>query len=66
MKKPARCAIDVESLSHQSIVDLLKELHGTSHNELALSLQRELVRRLKVRGMDTQEIIRRLAYAVPR
>ena len=66
MKKTPGWTVNVETLSHQGIVDLLRELHGSVHRDVISSLQRELIRRLRMHGMTDSQIIRRLAYAVPR
>ncbi len=65
MSKPA-WNLDVKSLSHQQLVAILKELQDTPYVEIVRDLRKELVERLKSRGIKTPEIIKRLSYTVPR
>jgi len=65
MSKPA-WNLDLKSLSHQRLVEILKELQDTPHIEVVGDLRRELVDRLKSRGMDNTEIIKKLSFGVRR
>ena len=66
MKKPPGWSVNVKSLSHQHIVELLKALQDSPNSETVSSLRKELVDRLLARGMSSSQIINRLAHAVPR
>lgn len=66
MNKPPSWTINAESLSHQQLVAILKGLADTPHTDIIQNLRKELIRRLRVRRIDTPEIIRRLSFAVPR
>jgi len=65
MSKPA-WNLDVKSLSHQRLVEILRELQDTPYVEIVRDLRKELIERLKSRGMTIPEIVKRLSYAVPR
>jgi len=65
MSKPA-WNLNVKSLSHQQLVEILRELQNTPYVEIVRDLRKELVERLKSRGVEVPEIIKRLSYAVPR
>jgi hypothetical protein len=65
MSKPA-WNLNVKSLSHQQLVEILRELQDTPYVEIVRDLRKELVERLKSRGVEVPEIIKRLSYAVPR
>jgi len=58
--------LDIKSLSHQQLVEILRNLQDTQHIEIVRDLRNELIARLRTRGFDTTAIIRRLSYAVPR
>jgi hypothetical protein len=65
MSKPS-WNLNVKSLSHQKLVEILTELKDTPYVELVRDLRKELVDRLRARGMNTPEIVRRLSFSVPR
>ena len=48
--------IDVKSLSHTSLVEVIKELRGSNYPELLKKAQKELVERLKRKGFDNKKI----------
>lgn len=64
-KKPS-WEIDVKNLSHNQIVELLKQLEGGGNEEIVHALRQELVSRVRQRGFQDSEIIRLLAQGVPR
>jgi hypothetical protein len=66
MKKPPDWSVDVQSLSHQNIVELLRELKDSPNSLIVSNLRKELVDRLRLRGMDSAQIIKRLANGVVR
>lgn len=66
MSKQPGWKVDVKSLSPDEIVRLLRELRGSQHKELILSLKRELIDHAKREGASNEEIIRVLAQNVPR
>ncbi|HHT9104895.1 MAG TPA: hypothetical protein ACFYD7_03385 [Candidatus Wujingus californicus] len=50
--------IDVKSLSHTSLVEVIKKLKGSNYPELLRLAQKELVERLKLerKGIDNKKI----------
>jgi len=66
MPKEPRWNIDVKSLSDRRLVEIALELDGSEYRELVESLRRELVERLEVKGITKQEIVKRIAFGVPR
>ncbi|MBI5560016.1 MAG: hypothetical protein HY883_01925 [Deltaproteobacteria bacterium] len=48
--------IDVKSLSHASLVEVIKELRGSNYPGLLRKAQKELVERLKRKGIDNKKI----------
>ena len=66
MPKEPSWKVDVKSLSHQALVDLLKQLNASKHREVIESLRRELIDRSRTRGLSNQEIIKLIALGIPR
>lgn len=66
MPKGPSWKVDVKSLSHQELVDLLKQLDVSKHKEVIESLRRELIDRSRARGLSNQKIIRLIALGIPR
>ena len=59
--------IDIENLSDEQVVHLLRQLHGSKNHETIRALKEELLRRLRVQDiMKDEEIIRYLCSGVPR
>ena len=48
--------IDVKSLSHISLVEVIQKLKGSNYPELLRLAQKELVERLKRKGFDNKKI----------
>lgn len=48
--------IDVKSLSHTGLVEIIQELKGSKYPELLRMAQKELVERLKKKGFNNQKI----------
>ena len=66
MPKGPSWTVDVKSLSNQKLVELSLNLHGSEHREVVESLRRELVERIKAKGISNEEIVKRIASGVPR
>lgn len=66
MSKPEGWEIDVESLSEDHIVQLLRDLRGSEYAGVVLDLRRELFKRAIDAGGTRDEMIKRLAHGVPR
>ena len=66
MPKQPPWEIDVKSLSHDQIVDLLEKLQSSGQKDIILSLRQELIGRARNRGLSDAEIVRSLSRAVPR
>jgi hypothetical protein len=66
MPKQSSWKVDVKSLSHNQIVDLLEKLQGSGQQDIILSLRQELIGRARIRGLSDTEIVRSLSRAVPR
>lgn len=58
--------IDVKGLSLNEIVNLLKELGGTKHQEVLQELRQELIQRARREGASDATIIRTLTRGVAR
>lgn len=56
--------IDVKSLSHANLVEIIQELKGSNYPNLLRKAQRELVERLKGKGYDNQKVATLLATNV--
>ena len=48
--------IDVSSLSHQALVDIIKQLEDSAYVSVRKKVQKELVRRLKEKGFSNKRI----------
>jgi SOS response regulatory protein OraA/RecX len=48
--------IDVSSLSHESLVEIIKQLKDSGHVTVRKKAQKELVRRLKEKGFSNKRI----------
>jgi hypothetical protein len=57
-------SIDVASLSHQNLVEMIKQLEGSPYPTLRKKAQKEIVKRLKEKGSDNGEIARLLVSNV--
>lgn len=58
-KPKGKCGIniDVQSLSHTSLVEVIQKLKGSNYPELLRLAQKELVERLKrIKGFDNKKI----------
>ena len=66
MPKQPSWNVDVKSLGHNQIVDLLEKLQGSGRQDLILSLRQELIGRARIRGLSDAEIVKSLSRAVPR
>ena len=66
MPKAPSWNINVKSLSDRRLVEIAMDLDGSEHKELVESLRRELVERLKAKGITKQEMVKRIALGVPR
>ena len=66
MPKQPSWNVDVKSLSHNQIVDLLERLQGSGQQDIILSLRQELISRARIRGLSDAEIVKSLSRAVPR
>ena len=57
-KPKVKCGIniDVQSLSHTSLVEVIQKLKGSNYPELLRLAQKELVERLKRKGFDNKKI----------
>ena len=49
--------IDVKSCSTQQLVELARQLRGSSHNTVLRDIQRELVERARTAGRTNQQIV---------
>lgn len=49
-------SIDVSSLSHQNLVNIIKQLEGSDYVMVRMKAQKELVKRLKKEGFDNKGI----------
>lgn len=56
LKGKGGVSIDVKSLSHTNLVEVIKQLRGSDYPELLRSAQKELVERLKRKGFDNKKI----------
>lgn len=54
-------SIDIKSLSHANLVEIIQELKGSKYPELLRKAQKELVERLKKKGFNNQKIATLLA-----
>jgi broad-specificity NMP kinase len=50
-------SIDIRSLSHANLVEIIQELKGSKYPELLQKAQKELVERLKKKGFNNQKIV---------
>lgn len=50
--------IDVSSLSHENLVEIIKELKDSAYITVRKKAQKELVRRLKEKGFDNKRIVK--------
>lgn len=66
MPKEPSWNVDVKSLSDENLVQLSLNLDGSEHKELVEALRRELVGRLEAKGITKQEMVKRIAFGVPR
>jgi hypothetical protein len=66
MPKQPSWKVDVKSLSHNEIVDLLEKLQGSGRQDIILSLRQELISRARIRGLSDAEIVKSLSRGVPR
>ncbi|OGQ78261.1 MAG: hypothetical protein A3F90_00525 [Deltaproteobacteria bacterium RIFCSPLOWO2_12_FULL_60_19] len=66
MPKQPSWKVDVKSLSHNQIVDLLEKLQGSGRQDIILSLRQELIGRARIRGLSDAEIVKSLSRGVPR
>ncbi|MBI4823167.1 MAG: hypothetical protein HY805_02920 [Nitrospirae bacterium] len=48
--------VDVSSLSHEHLVEVIKQLEGSAHITLRKKAQKELVKRLKAKGFSNKRI----------
>lgn len=55
-KAEGEISIDVKSLSHTNLVEIIQELKGSKYQELLRKAQKELVERLKKKGFNSQKI----------
>ena len=49
-------SIDIKSLSHVNLVEIIQELKGSKYSDLLGKAQKELVERLKKKGFNNQKI----------
>lgn len=57
-------SVDVKSLSHDQLAQLIAQLEGSEHVQQRLELQREFIERLRARGLDNGKIIATLVFGV--
>jgi hypothetical protein len=50
--------IDVSSLSHENLVEIIKQLKDGAYEKTRKKAQKELVRRLKEKGFDNKIIVK--------
>lgn len=55
-EKESELDVDLDSLSPESLVDLIQRLEGSRHRNLRKRVQKELVNRLKKQGFTTRRI----------
>lgn len=48
--------IDVKSLSHTTLVEIIEELKGSNYQELLKKARKELIERLKRKGYENKKI----------
>jgi hypothetical protein len=66
MSKAPGWTVNVESLSPEEIVRLLKQLAGGSQRSLIDSLRQQLIKQAREEGASNDEIIRTLSWSVAR
>ncbi len=50
--------IDVSSLSHENLVEIIKQLKDSAYEKARKKAQKELVKRLKEKGFDNKGIVK--------
>ena len=48
--------VDIFSLSHENLVDIIKQLKNGQHNAVKIKAQKELIKRLKDKGFSNKKI----------